>query len=69
MSSSGGIPKKWTVDDSSEVYGVKYWGNNYFSINEAGNVQAHPAGADSGKGDSGKIDLKELVDAASACRC
>jgi arginine decarboxylase len=60
MSSSGGIPHKWTVDDSSEVYGVKYWGNNYFSINEAGNVQAHPAGAD-----AGKIDLKELVDEVS----
>ena len=60
MSSSGGIPKKWTVADSAEVYGVKYWGNNYFSINDAGNVQAHPAGAD-----NGKIDLKELVDEVS----
>ena len=52
-----GIPRKWTVADSAEVYGVKYWGNNYFSINDAGNVQAHPAGAD-----GGSIDLKELVD-------
>jgi len=60
MSSSGGIPKKWTVADSAEVYGVKYWGNNYFSINDTGNVQAHPAGAD-----NGKIDLKELVDEVS----
>ena len=60
MSSSGGIPKKWTVADSAEVYGVKYWGNNYFSINDAGNVQAHPSGVD-----SGKIDLKELVDEVS----
>ena len=53
----GGIPRKWTVADSAEIYGVKYWGNNYFSINDAGNVQAHPAGPD-----GGKIDLKELVD-------
>jgi arginine decarboxylase len=60
MSSSGGIPNKWTVADSTEVYGVKYWGNNYFSINDAGNVQAHPAGSD-----NGKIDLKELVDEVS----
>jgi arginine decarboxylase len=60
MSSSSGIPKKWTVADSAEVYGVKYWGNNYFSINDAGNVQSHPAGAD-----NGKIDLKELVDEVS----
>jgi arginine decarboxylase len=57
MSSTGGIPRKWTVADSGETYGVKYWGNNYFSINEAGNVQAHPVGPE-----GGRIDLKELVD-------
>jgi arginine decarboxylase len=60
MSSAGGIPRKWTVADSAEVYGVKYWGNNYFSINDAGNVQAHPAGVE-----NGSIDLKELVDEVS----
>src|SRR4051794_1460767 len=57
MSSTGGIPRKWTVADSAEVYGVKYWGNNYFSIAESGNAVAHPAGAD-----GPTIDLKELVD-------
>ena len=57
MSSTGGIPRKWTVADSAEMYGVKYWGNNFFSINEVGNVQSHPAGPD-----NGRIDLKELVD-------
>jgi arginine decarboxylase len=57
MSSTAGIPRKWTVADSAELYGVKYWGNNYFSINDAGNVQGHPAGLD-----GGRIDLKELVD-------
>ena len=55
--SSSGIPRKWTVADSTELYGVKSWGNNYFSINEQGNVQSHPAGVD-----GGSIDLKELVD-------
>jgi arginine decarboxylase len=60
MSSSAGIPKKWTVADSAEVYGIKAWGNNYFSINDAGNVQAHPGGIE-----NGKIDLKELVDEVS----
>ncbi len=60
MSSSGGIPKKWTVADSAEVYGIKAWGNNYFSINDVGNVQAHPGGIE-----NGKIDLKELVDEVS----
>ena len=44
MSSAAGIPRKWNVADSAETYGVKYWGNTYFSINDAGNVQAHPAG-------------------------
>ena len=57
MSSAGGIPRKWNVADSAEVYGVKYWGNSYFSINDAGNVQSHPNGAD-----GARIDLKELVD-------
>jgi arginine decarboxylase len=57
MSSGGGIPRKWNVGDSAEVYGVKYWGNNYFSVNDAGNVQSHPSGVD-----GAKIDLKELVD-------
>ena len=57
MSSAAGIPRKWNVGDSAETYGVKYWGNTYFSINEAGNVQAHPAGPD-----GACIDLKELVD-------
>jgi arginine decarboxylase len=57
MSSTAGIPRKWTVADSAEMYGVKYWGNNFFSINDAGNVQSHPAGPE-----SGRIDLKELVD-------
>src|SRR5215471_3472254 len=57
MSTSAGMPRKWTVADSAETYGVKYWGNNYFSINEAGNAVAHPAGPE-----NGRIDLKELVD-------
>ncbi len=57
MSSTGGIPRKWTIADSTETFGVKYWGNTYFSVNEAGNVQAHPAGPE-----GARIDLKELVD-------
>jgi len=57
MSTTSGIPRKWTVADSAETYGVKYWGNNYFSINDAGNAVAHPAGPE-----GGRIDLKELVD-------
>jgi arginine decarboxylase len=57
MSTAVGIPRKWTVADSAEVYGTKYWGHNYFSIAESGNAVAHPGGAD-----GPSIDLKELVD-------
>ncbi len=51
------MPRKWTTADSSETYGVQYWGHGYFSINELGNVAAHPGGPE-----TGQIDLKELVD-------
>ena len=57
MSTAVGIPRKWNVADSAEVYGVKYWGHNYFSVAESGNVQASPSGVD-----GPAIDLKELVD-------
>jgi arginine decarboxylase len=57
MSSVAGIPRKWNIGDSAEMYGVKYWGNAYFSVNDAGNVQAHPAGPE-----GARVDLKELVD-------
>src|SRR6478752_561050 len=57
MSTAVGIPRKWNVADSAEVYGVKYWGHNYFSVAESGNVQANPSGPD-----GPAIDLKELVD-------
>src|SRR5207244_3171061 len=30
MSSTNGIPRKWTVADSAETYGIKYWSQNYF---------------------------------------
>jgi arginine decarboxylase len=57
MSSVAGIPRKWNIADSAEMFGVKYWGNGYFSVNDAGNVQAHPAGPE-----GARVDLKELVD-------
>jgi arginine decarboxylase len=57
MSSGNGIPRKWTVADSSETYGIKSWSQGYFSINDLGHVVCHPQGLD-----AGTIDLKELVD-------
>jgi arginine decarboxylase len=57
MSTSNGLPRKWTVADSAETYGIKYWSNGYFSINDQGHVICHPQGAE-----TSAIDLKELVD-------
>jgi arginine decarboxylase len=49
--------RAWTVKDSTELYNVNGWGRGFFSINDAGNVQATPAGPS-----SQPIDLKDLVD-------
>jgi arginine decarboxylase len=55
--STNGMPRRWTVADSAETYGIKSWSQGYFSINDQGNVVAHPLGPE-----AGHIDLKELVD-------
>ena len=46
----------WTVQQSSELYGVDAWGAGFFSINQKGNVQVHPVGKN-----GPTIDLEELV--------
>jgi len=48
--------RKWTVDDSKELYNIEGWGINYFSINGKGNVTVCP------NMDGIKIDLKEVID-------
>ncbi len=51
-------PKKWTIEDSEELYRIKGWGDPYFSINAAGHITVSP------KGDrGGSLDLFELVNA------
>ncbi|MBN2496692.1 MAG: biosynthetic arginine decarboxylase [Deltaproteobacteria bacterium] len=47
----------WTVRDALELYGVPSWGAPYVDINQRGNVEIRPRGAE-GVG----IDLKELID-------
>jgi arginine decarboxylase len=47
----------WTIRDSAALYGVRNWGNGYFSVNDDGHVAVHPA-ADPQR----SIDLKKLVD-------
>ena len=50
--------KKWNVEKSSALYGIDFWGGDYFSINEKGHVQVRPGG----KG-SPALDLFEMVSA------
>ncbi len=57
MSSTNGIPRKWTTADSAETFGIRSWSQNYFSINDLGHVICHPQGPE-----AGTIDLKDLVD-------
>ncbi len=49
--------RAWTIKDALELYNVNGWGRDFFTINEAGNVEVTPAGPS-----STRIDLKELVD-------
>ena len=48
--------RKWSIDDSAELYNINGWGLNYFSINEKGHVAVTP------KTDGPSIDLKELME-------
>ena len=34
--------KKWTIEDSNELYNIKGWGTSYFGINEKGDVYVTP---------------------------
>ena len=48
--------KKWTIDDSKELYNIKGWGINYFGVNDKGHVYVTP------RKDNVQVDLKEVVD-------
>ncbi|MBQ4483679.1 MAG: biosynthetic arginine decarboxylase [Prevotella sp.] len=48
--------KKWTIEDSKELYNLNGWGISYFGINEAGNVYVTPCK------DQTQIDLREVID-------
>ena len=34
--------KKWTIEDSNELYNMSGWGTSYFGINEKGDVYVTP---------------------------
>ncbi|MBX2976029.1 MAG: biosynthetic arginine decarboxylase [Ignavibacteriaceae bacterium] len=48
--------RKWRIEDSAELYNIKGWGINFFSINDKGHVCVTP------KGNGVKVDLKDVVD-------
>lgn len=48
--------KKWTIEDSAELYNIKGWGVNYFGINDKGHVYVTP------KKNNVQIDLQEVVE-------
>ena len=51
------ISRRWSPADSLDLYNIRGWGNNYFSVNDAGHMVLHPGGPG-----TPTIDLKELVD-------
>ena len=51
--------KKWTTDDSKELYNINGWGTSYFGINDEGNVYVTPCK------DGTQIDLREVMDELS----
>ncbi|MBO5001536.1 MAG: biosynthetic arginine decarboxylase [Prevotella sp.] len=48
--------KKWTIEDSKELYNMNGWGTSYFSINSKGNAYVTPCK------DETQIDIKEVID-------
>jgi len=48
--------RKWTVDDSRELYNVKGWGISYFDIDEKGHATVSPL-----KENGSTIDLAEIM--------
>jgi len=48
--------RKWSIEDSNEIYNITGWGGAYFGINSKGNITVSPR-------QNGRIiDLKEIVD-------
>lgn len=48
--------KKWTIEDSKELYNINGWGVSYFGINEKGNAYVSPCK------DNTEIDLRDVMD-------
>ena len=48
--------KKWTIEDSNELYNMSGWGTSYFGINDKGDVYVTPCK------DNTQIDLHDVMD-------
>ena len=48
--------KKWTIEDSKELYNINGWGTSYFGINEHGDVYVTPCK------DNTAINLRDVMD-------
>ena len=48
--------KKWTIEDSKELYNMGGWGTSYFGINTQGDVYVTPCK------DNTQIDLHDVID-------
>jgi len=57
MAATAPLTRRWTPADSLDLYNIRGWGNNYFSVDSKGHMVVHPGGHG-----SPAIDLKELVD-------
>ncbi len=51
--------KKWTIEDSKELYNICGWGTSYFGVNENGNMYVTPSKNED------QIDLREVMDELS----
>ncbi|MCP4502264.1 MAG: biosynthetic arginine decarboxylase [Deltaproteobacteria bacterium] len=51
------MKKSWSVQDSSEYYGIDAWGKPFFGVNELGHLEVKPQ-----TGSDAVIDFKKLID-------
>jgi len=54
---TNGTPRRWTIEESVDLYNIRQWGHRYFTVNEKGNLVVQPNGDP-----AAVIDLKELVE-------
>lgn len=53
---------RWTKEKSEELYGIKSWGANYFSVSDKGEVLVNPYQAN----DSGAVSLLDIISSVHA---